>query len=74
MLGAVKGEKTRSQLTDAAQPLKFPGIDEIPDRLILHIDILVNRIFKHFFFFHRLLHGIPPRNLQVLIDNIPPKH
>ncbi len=49
MLGAVKGEKTRSQLTDAAQPLKFPGIDEIPDRLILHIDILVNRIFKHFF-------------------------
>ncbi|MNV49249.1 hypothetical protein D3C71_1411970 [compost metagenome] len=55
MLGPMKGKKGCAKLPDAAQPLKFLGVDQTPNNRILHMNIIMNRIFEYFFFGKRLL-------------------
>ncbi len=56
VLRAVKSIERRAQLADSAQPLKFLRIDQVPNRLILNINIFMNRIFKYLFFLQPSIH------------------
>ena len=49
--------KVPAKLMDATQTLKLPGVDAVPDDLVMHMDIAVNGIPHDLYFFGSLKHG-----------------
>ena len=49
MFSTVKGITGSPQLLDATQTLKFFGIDQVIDDLIIDMDVVVNWVTEYFF-------------------------
>lgn len=50
--------KVAAQLMDAAQTLKFPRVETVPNHLQVDMDISVDRITEHFYFWRSFKHAI----------------